>query len=36
MLVPLGAKNPTVFQIKYPLDYLIYTNSLKDFYQIPK
>jgi len=36
MLVPLGGKNPTMFQIKYPLDYVIYTNSLKDFYQTPK
>jgi hypothetical protein len=36
MLVPLGGKNPTIFQIKYPLDYVIYTNSLKDFYKTPK
>jgi len=35
MLVPLGAKLPTVFQIKYPLDYLLYTHSLKDFYSNP-
>jgi hypothetical protein len=35
MLVPVGAKNPTIFQIKYPLDYFHYTNSLKDFYQNP-
>jgi hypothetical protein len=36
MLVPLGAKNPSVFQIKYPLDHLVYTNSTNDFYQKPK
>jgi transglutaminase-like putative cysteine protease len=36
MLVPLGGNNPKIFQIKYPLDYVIYTNSLKDFYQTPK
>jgi hypothetical protein len=36
MLVPVGAKNPTVFQIKYPLDYVVYTSSVKDFYQTPK
>lgn len=36
MLVPLGAKNPTIFQRKYPMNYLIYTNSLADFYRAPK
>jgi len=36
MLVPLGAKNPSVFQIKNPLDHLVYTNSINDFYQKPK
>ena len=36
MLVPIGAKNPTIFQKKYPLNYLIYTNSIKDFYKAPK
>lgn len=35
MLVPLGAKNPTVFQIEHPLDNLIYTNALKDFFPVP-
>jgi hypothetical protein len=35
MLVPIGAKNPTIFQSKYPLNYLIYTNSIKDFYKAP-
>ena len=35
MLVPLGAKNPTVFQIKYPLDNMNYTNSAAYFYQKP-
>lgn len=32
MLVPSGAKNPKTFQIKYPLNYCLYTNNLKDFY----
>jgi hypothetical protein len=36
MLVPLGAKKPSIFQIKYPLDYMVYTNSINDFYQKPK
>lgn len=36
MLVPIGAKQPTIFQIKYPLDDCIYTNSLNDFYGEPK
>jgi len=35
MLVPLGAKSPTVFQRNYPLDYFIYTHSLNDFYARP-
>jgi hypothetical protein len=35
MLVPLGARNPAVFQKRFPLDYVMYTNSLKDFYQAP-
>ncbi len=35
MLVPLGAKTPTVFQIKYPLENFKYTNSLADFYTKP-
>lgn len=35
MLVPKGAKNPTVFQIKYPINNCIYTNSILDFYNIP-
>jgi Transglutaminase-like superfamily len=36
MLVPMGAKNPVVFQRKWPMDYLIYTNNVKDFYDEPK
>lgn len=36
MLVPLGAKNPTVFQITKKLDYCLYTHSLKDFYAAPE
>ncbi len=35
MLVPAGAKNPEVFQIKYKLDHFIYTNSFKEFYSSP-
>lgn len=35
MLVPIGVKNPTIFQQKYPIDYSFYTNSLKDFYSKP-
>ncbi|HKK39939.1 MAG TPA: transglutaminase-like domain-containing protein [Cryomorphaceae bacterium] len=36
MLVPLDAKNPTIFQIEYKIDNCIYTNRLKDFYREPK
>lgn len=36
MLVPLGAKNPEIFQIRYKIDYCIYTNSLRDFYAAPE
>ena len=35
MLVPLGAKRPTVFQIKYPIANVRYTHSLEDFYLPP-
>lgn len=35
MLVPLGAKQPTVFQRKWPMNYFVYTNSLNDFYRKP-
>ena len=35
LLVPLGAKFPTVFQVKYPVDYVKYTYSLEDFYAPP-
>jgi hypothetical protein len=34
MLVPVGAKNPTVFQIKYPITSLNFTNSVADFYPV--
>jgi transglutaminase-like putative cysteine protease len=36
MLVPVGAKNPKVFQIKYPIGDVIYTSSVKTFYEKPK
>ncbi|MGE0078341.1 MAG: transglutaminase-like domain-containing protein [Bacteroidales bacterium] len=35
-LVPVNAKNPSVFQKKYPINYTLYTNSIGDFYQKPK
>ncbi|SIT94367.1 transglutaminase-like domain-containing protein [Pontibacter indicus] len=36
MLVPAGAKQPKVFQVKNPMDYLKYTHSLIDLYEAPK
>ncbi|MCK3686039.1 transglutaminase-like domain-containing protein [Maribellus sp. YY47] len=36
MLVPLGEKEPTVFQRSNKINYCFYTHSLKDFYQKPK
>lgn len=36
MLVPIGAKKPTVFQIKYPLINVLYTHSAACFYQKPE
>lgn len=35
MLVPLDAKEPKVFQKARPIDYVIYTRSLADFYAAP-
>ena len=35
MLVPVDAKNPTVFQRTNPLSDRIFTNSLSDFYRPP-
>lgn len=35
MLVPKNAPNPTVFQIIYPLDIDVYTNSVPSFYAAP-
>ena len=35
MLVPQGAKEPTVFQKEAPINYAIYTRSLADFYAAP-
>ncbi len=35
MLVPLGAKQPTIFQKKRKIDYCEYTHSLADFYRKP-
>ena len=36
MLVPQGAKNPTVFQQKWPINNVVYTSSLAEFYAPPK
>ena len=36
MLLPVGAKEPKVFQIVNPLDYCKYTTSVADFYQAPE
>lgn len=35
MLVPKGAKNPTVFQVSNPITYCIYSPNLLDFYAAP-
>lgn len=35
MLVPKGAKEPKVFQNKWPIENMIYTNSVKAFYVKP-
>jgi hypothetical protein len=35
MLIPLGAKKPTIFQKKYPIGNLTFTHSLNDFYKNP-
>ena len=35
MLVPLGAKNPNIFQLFFPMNNLLYTHSLADFYAKP-
>lgn len=35
MLVPVGAKNPTIFQVKNKIDNCLYTHSINDFYQSP-
>ncbi|MEM9921346.1 MAG: hypothetical protein AAF990_24815 [Bacteroidota bacterium] len=36
MLVPIGAKSPSVFQRKYEMDFVEYTHSLNDFYRRPE
>lgn len=35
MLVPIGAKNPTIFQITSKIENCLYTNSINDFYGKP-
>ncbi|HMP99505.1 MAG TPA: transglutaminase domain-containing protein [Cyclobacteriaceae bacterium] len=35
MLLPIGAKEPTVFQRKHEMDGFIFTNSLAEFYAKP-
>ncbi len=34
-LVPVGHKEPRIFQRKYKIDYSHYTHSLNDFYRVP-
>lgn len=36
MLVPTGAKNPTVFQQRSPISNVVYTNSVAEFYAKPE
>ncbi len=36
MLVPLGEKEPTVFQRNNKINYCFYTHSVRDFYRKPK
>lgn len=36
MLVPLNAKEPTVFQRKSKINYCLYTKNINDFYQKPR
>jgi hypothetical protein len=36
MLVPVGEKEPKIFQRKHKINYCLYTNNLNDFYQNPK
>jgi hypothetical protein len=35
ILVPLGAKNPEVFQKKWSIENAVYTNNLNDVYSVP-
>ena len=35
MLVPVGAKQPTIFQKKHAINNVVYTHSLADFYAPP-
>jgi hypothetical protein len=35
MLVPEGAKQPTVFQKKWPISNMLYTHHVADFYAPP-
>jgi hypothetical protein len=36
MLVPKDAKNPTIFQQKWPISNAVYTNAVVDFYGAPQ
>ena len=36
MLVPIGVKEPKVFQIHTKIDNCIYTNRINDFYEKPQ
>jgi hypothetical protein len=35
MLVPRGAKKPTVFQQRFPMEDMVYTHSVRAFYPVP-
>lgn len=35
MLVPTESKNPTIFQRKFPIDNMLYSHSISDFYATP-
>jgi hypothetical protein len=36
MLVPSDAQAPKIFQRRFPLDYMLFTDSINDFYQAPE
>ncbi|HEY0067533.1 MAG TPA: transglutaminase-like domain-containing protein [Flavisolibacter sp.] len=36
MLVPIGAKNPSIFQQQWPISNVVYTSSVNEFYAKPE